>query len=343
MKRVIVLPVNATAAFDRGTVGALASAPTVTALPGNQKVTLSWSAVTGATKYRIYYDSSSSVTTSDTRIETTSTSYEVTGLTNGVTYYFRVSTVNAVGEGSLSSEVSAQPSSFSNASSCLFDGVDEYAEIGTHAAHDLPAGDWAISVWLKRQGGVGVWQAIYGKDGPTVRGFYASVETTNKFQILYSKNGSNQIVFQSTTATFSSTTTWYHVVFQKRSSAFEIYVNAASQALDTLSGSHGTPFVSTQKLRIGARDDVTNPRYFNGYIDEVSQWDKSFTSSEVTELYNSGLPTNLATRSDYSSCKGWWRMGEASTYPTINDETANAKHATMTNMESGDITSTVPS
>lgn len=48
-----------------------------------------------------------------------------------------------------------------------------------------------------------------------------------------------------------------------------------------------------------------NETKFNG----VTIWDKVLSSSEVTELYNSGTPMDVSTHSAYSSnCKGWWNF-----------------------------------
>ena len=35
-------------------------------------------------------------------------------------------------------------------------------------------------------------------------------------------------------------------------------------------------------------------------------WDKELSSSEVTELYNSGAPLHVGTHSAYANCVGWW-------------------------------------
>src|SRR5205807_10421494 len=75
------------------------STPTnLTAAPGNGQVTLSWSAATGAASYNLYRSTTSGGEGS-TPVVTgiASTSYTNTGLTNGITYYFRVAAVNASG------------------------------------------------------------------------------------------------------------------------------------------------------------------------------------------------------------------------------------------------------
>ena len=84
-------------------------APTgLAATAGVQQVSLSWTASTGASSYNV-----KRATTHGgpyTKISSPSaTSYNDTGLTNGTTYYYVVSAVNAAGESGNSSEASATP------------------------------------------------------------------------------------------------------------------------------------------------------------------------------------------------------------------------------------------
>lgn len=82
----------------------------VSASAGNEQVTVSWGAVSGATSYNIYWATSSGVLKStDTKITGAASPHTHIGLTNGTTYYYVVTAVNAAGESAESSEASATP------------------------------------------------------------------------------------------------------------------------------------------------------------------------------------------------------------------------------------------
>ena len=84
-------------------------APTgLTSSVGNSQISLSWSAVSGATSYRVKRSTVGGGPYS-TVSSPAAASFTNTGLTNGTTYYFVVSAVNETGEGANSSQISATP------------------------------------------------------------------------------------------------------------------------------------------------------------------------------------------------------------------------------------------
>lgn len=91
-----VLPSNI---VNYGTILRLPSAPTgLTATPSGTSAILGWSAVSGATSYRVKQSTSASGPFSVVASPTTNSS-SVSGLVAGMTYYFTVSAVNSLGEG----------------------------------------------------------------------------------------------------------------------------------------------------------------------------------------------------------------------------------------------------
>jgi autotransporter-associated beta strand protein len=104
----LVLPGNI---VNNGTIYNLPAAPSgLTATAGDGQVSLSWSAVSGATGY-VVKQSASAGGPYTTIATPAGTNHIATGLNNGTTYYFVVSATNPAGEGAASAGVSAVPQS----------------------------------------------------------------------------------------------------------------------------------------------------------------------------------------------------------------------------------------
>src|SRR4029079_9953879 len=84
------------------------AAPTLSAQAGDAQVALSWSAVGGAQSYNLYRGTASNAET-ELASGLGGTSYVDTPVTNGTTYYYRLTAVNVNGESAASNEVSAKP------------------------------------------------------------------------------------------------------------------------------------------------------------------------------------------------------------------------------------------
>jgi hypothetical protein len=83
------------------------------AVPGNAKVTLSWSASSGSTNYNVKRSTTSGGSYA-TIASPAVTSYIDNSLTNGTTYYYVVSAQNSLGESTNSAQASATPSASSS-------------------------------------------------------------------------------------------------------------------------------------------------------------------------------------------------------------------------------------
>ena len=99
--------------YSANTSGTSTAPPTptgLTATAGNGSVALAWTASAGATSYSIYRGTAPGGEGTTPVGTSTTNSFTDTGLTNGTTYYYKVSASNSAGTSALSSEVSATPS-----------------------------------------------------------------------------------------------------------------------------------------------------------------------------------------------------------------------------------------
>ena len=84
-----------------------------------------------------------------------------------------------------------------------------------------------------------------------------------------------------------STGTWYHIVVTyNTSTGWKLYQNGTLKDSNSNIETIKTPGTLNTNY-IGWVDSGTN-RHWDGLIDEIAVWDKELSSSEVTELYNSG-------------------------------------------------------
>lgn len=108
----------AIAACGGGGESATTTQPDIPAIPtgvsataGDGQVTISWSAVSGATSYNIYWSTTTGVTKANgTKITGATSPYTHTGRTNGTAYYYVVTAVNVSGESAESTQKTATPS-----------------------------------------------------------------------------------------------------------------------------------------------------------------------------------------------------------------------------------------
>ncbi|TNJ59071.1 hypothetical protein FE784_37635, partial [Paenibacillus hemerocallicola] len=87
----------------------------LTADGANSQVTLNWDTVTGATYYSVYLSTVQGLFTEPADATVTGATYNITGLTNGTTYYFIVKAGNSGGLSAASNEAIATPAAVPDA------------------------------------------------------------------------------------------------------------------------------------------------------------------------------------------------------------------------------------
>ena len=108
------------------------------------------------------------------------------------------------------------------------------------------------------------------------------------------------------------------------------FLNSSSIGTNT-----GMYAISTETLKLGRW--VPNNDYAEANIDEVSVF-SSDESPNLDIIYNSGTPGDISSLTPLN----WWRMGEGSTFPTINDIGSGGSNATMKNMSSANFVNDTP-
>ena len=131
---------------------------------------------------------------------------------------------------------------------------------------------------------------------------------------------------------------WYHIAVVKSTGSIDnIYINGANQ---TLTGSGGWNSASVTSQNQIANADFGSSFGFDGSISNVATWDVALTSTEITEVYNQGVPSNLNTFSG-TAPTAWWQLGSNSSFNsstwTCLDEIGTNNAVSGANMSNDDI------
>ncbi len=152
-----------------------------------------------------------------------------------------------------------------------FDGVNDYIETSLEFS-----GDSSTSFWVY------IDLSVSNSNSNFVRNLISkSSSFTNS--ITYSENSKELRVYDSSTEILSHTfvsSGWYYITITFESNS-NLYVNGVLE--DT--GDNFNFFDNSNNLKIGGG---TSNRYFEGSLDEVAIYDRVLTSTEISELYNSG-------------------------------------------------------
>ena len=227
------------------------------------------------------------------------------------------------------------PPSFNNTYSLAFDGVDDYVDVGAITEINS-ASALTFSFWGKKP--ISTNYLVVG----------SSITGTNGIWLMWWSDGN--VYFAPRNGGFSNAffalahdTNWHHFAGVYDGSIITtdrciLYVdgvkvaNSLSGVPTSLSATAGNNF------QIGA---LLGAYFTSGNIDEVSIWNSALASSDITDIYNSGVPADLTSLSPI----GWWRNGDPNgqaSYPTITDDGSASNDGTMTNMSASDIETDVP-
>jgi hypothetical protein len=235
---------------------------------------------------------------------------------------------------------------FDNVNSIEFDGVNDRMSAAHSNDLNFERTDaFSFQHWVKFDT-VSTSGFIFAKRDSTanVRGWQSFYNTSVNFGpalILSSTNVGNRIFVVGPTLV---TNQWYHILWTYDGSSLAagvtLYLDGVNTAFTTQENTLTGTIQTTVTTQIGNRDGGSS-NFFDGHIDEVAVWNIELNSSQVAEIYNGGVVADLEGLSSAGGLVSWWRMGDGSTYPTIDDE-SGTNPMSMLNMTNGSIVTDVP-
>jgi hypothetical protein len=190
------------------------------------------------------------------------------------------------------------------------DGVSyNYSSGNTHSG-DFDGNDYAVgtvgdlsgqnafsaSLWFRYQGTIGTTHIPISGGSSTSNRWYLWLKNATTFQYGIASD------FPEWTTSSMSDGQWYHVALVHDGTSATVYLNGSSLGSNTGVTSANQSWIGTN-FNIG-RYGAGASYYWNGWIDEVSVFNRALTSSEVTNIYSNKL---------YLNPTALWRLNDDTT------------------------------
>ena len=191
------------------------------------------------------------------------------------------------------------PSSYP--SSLSFNGTNDYIDCGNDSSLSI-SGDLTISAWIFVTTGSN-FQVIVAKRG-----------TSTNYQFFTDNSAIPKLRFYDGAGTVSSIgtlslNTWHHAVVTVNSGV----TNGLTFYIDGVASGTGTATIVSNSNNLTIGSLASGNLFFNGKISNVSIWNTNLSSSQVTEIYNNGTPSNLSSHSATSNLVSWWKLNNTTT------------------------------
>jgi hypothetical protein len=211
---------------------------------------------------------------------------------------------------------------FSNTYSFSFDGSDEIFE-GSSIYSEMDGGTkLTLSIWLKPISGSPLLEYVLSNPRDTNA-------NNSQFALVLYENNSISFNVQSRTSQYVAGNIsainygqWNHVlvcVDLDRTIGTEgaIFINGTNKTTVSAMGTLSSFYTATDALHIGIDANGGFNRY-NGNMDELALWSGQDYrgASEVSAIYNNGVPDDLNNTSGIAQPTTYFRMGEEATFST---------------------------
>lgn len=234
---------------------------------------------------------------------------------------------------------------FNNEWGASFDGSNDYLDLASFTSFDLKG----LSLWVKPDHTItynssGIDYVIGLGDGD--EGLFLSGDLSSRLtdEVIGFAGAAGNYLWGYSGQGVSISTDWHHIAITWNISnsstnpgneGYDIYLDGNNVGNDygTWGSGNGVPF-TCDFVRIGARNRSGGVTYrFGGGLDDIAVFDVSLSSSDVTDIYNSGVPTDISSLSP----KMYYRFGDDSndspsnggTIASATDSSGNGNDATQ--------------
>lgn len=229
---------------------------------------------------------------------------------------------------------------FTSEFSTSFDGVTEYLSIPSSAS--LVFGNkLSINFWVKpNSASVGNKYILSRWGAGGSRSFYVQLTAAGFLSFVFTSDGStSQVISPADAVTLDA---WNMVTITLDAAAQEAKIYYGGVLKKTQSTTGTSIFNSSNSIIISALYSGSLSGYFLGKLDELSFYNDILTQFEIGDIYNDGTPNNISILDSSAKLVSWYRMGDDSTAPVIEDYFTGGNDAEMFNMTDVNFVGDVP-
>lgn len=189
---------------------------------------------------------------------------------------------------------------FSNALSGSFDGTVDCLNIAASSDFEFGTNNFSISGWFYIDSLGSAYYPIWDFRASASSASPSLYISQNDAYRLYAWNGTKIADYDST----PSLGRWHHVAYTRSGTTGTIYLNGVNVASGTDSADYNA---STPSPVLGKPASGTgSTAYLDGAVDEFSVFNSALSDSDITAVYNDGIPNDISSLNPV----GWWRMGD---------------------------------
>ena len=163
--------------------------------------------------------------------------------------------------------------------SLLFDGTNDLVKVPDSDALDLVGSKLTLSCWVKRSAAA---SGNLVKKANASNGYRLWITATGALQFEVLIGGTTKSVTSTTTIPLN---TWKHVAARYDGSELRAFIGGTIEAATT--AATGSLVATTEALWLGYYDSTSH--HLNGYLDDVSIYDRALSDTEVTNLSNNQM------------------------------------------------------
>jgi autotransporter-associated beta strand protein len=340
----------------------------VVATPGNLSVQLQWTAAANAASYNVKRSATSGSGYVMIASNVVTAGFLDTGLTNGATYYYVVSGVNAVGESANSAEVSATPtdlidwwkfdetsgnlaadSGAAGKTGTLLSGATWIPGVINNAVHldgtangyvSFPSGlvstlnDFSICCWVKADASA-TWARVFDFGSGT-----------GTYMFLSPFNGSGVVRYAITTSSGAgeqginspsalSTGVWHHLAVTLSGSTGVLYIDGKAVGTNSSMTLNPSSLGGTTQNYLG-KSQWNDPN-LTGSVDDFHIYARALSSGEIAALatFIPPAPTGVAAiAGNASATLVWSASAGATSYNVKRSTTSGTNYVTVATVAS---------